>query len=79
LALTDILDIPAILALPWSVLGVGLVLIGFFLLRAVSQFFTLHPIRAVTSVVYALIIALVLSRFGGQIAAMIESPPPVVQ
>ena len=68
----------SILDLPWIVKGPGLGLIAILLLRAVTQFLTIHPIRAATSVVYALIVGLVLSKYGQAIAEFIaqQSPPP---
>ena len=63
----------AVLELPWHIKGPGLALVAFFLFRSFTQFVTLHPIRAITSIVYAFIVAIILSRFGTTIAEWIAS------
>ena len=68
-----------VLELPWIVKGPGIVLIAWFLLRGVTRFITLRPIKGLTNLVYAFIIALVLSRYGNDIALMIQGAPPVSQ
>ena len=67
---TDISD------LPWIVKGPGLILVVLLLLRAFTQVFTLRWVKAATSVVYALVIALVMARFGLQIAEYIGAEQP---
>ncbi len=71
----DIIDylITHISELPWIVKGPGLGLIAFLLLRSFMQVFTLRWIKSATNVVYALIIALGMARFGGDIAEFIKS------
>ena len=71
--ITWAVDIPAILQLPWIVKGPGLLLIVIFLFRSITLFLTLHPIRAITNIVYAFVIALILSRFGVAIGDWIAS------
>ena len=68
--------------LPWIVLGPGLFLIVMFLFKALGQFFRLKWISAIGSILYALIIALILARYGQDIAAYVlnyldklEKPP----
>lgn len=74
--LTSAIDFNKISALPWIVLGPGLFLIFLFLSGALTKFLTLRWIRALTNIVYAFIVALVLSRYGQSIAQMIQGPPP---
>ena len=61
----------SILPLPWIVKGPGLALIAFTLFRSVIQFLTLRWIKSATSIVFALIIALVLARYGTDIAVFL--------
>ena len=61
----------AILPLPWIVKGPGFAMIAWLLLRSVMQFLTLRWIKSATSIVFALIIALVLARYGTDIAAFL--------
>lgn len=67
--------------LPWIVKGPGLALMALLLLRSFTQVFTLRWIKAATNVVYAIVIALGMARFGQQIAEFIEAkqPEPVEQ
>ncbi|MEM9332310.1 MAG: hypothetical protein AAGA53_13360 [Pseudomonadota bacterium] len=62
--------------LPWSVKGVGFALMAFLFLRAVSQFFSLKWIRAATSLVMVLVVALVMARFGQDIASFVANQIP---
>lgn len=79
----DIVDylITNISQLPWIVFGPGLFLIAVFLLKAVGQVFRLRLISVVTNILYAFIVALVMARYGQDIAAfvldVIESQPTV--
>ncbi|MEM9279226.1 MAG: hypothetical protein AAGA76_11685 [Pseudomonadota bacterium] len=74
----DIIDylVTNIAPLPWIVKGTGFVLMAVLVFRAVGQFFSLRWIRAATSLVMALVIALVMARFGQDIAAFIASQSP---
>lgn len=75
----DIIDylITNISELPWNVKGPGLVLIAYFSFRAFTQFLTLRWIRAATTLVYALIVALGMARFGSDIANLITEKQTV--
>lgn len=79
----DIIDylITNVSPLPWIVKGTGLLLMGLLLLRAFTQVFTLRWIKAATNVVYAVIIALGMARFGQDIAdfIMTKQDKPSVQ
>jgi len=74
----DIIDylITHISPLPWIVKGPGFGLMVLLILRAFSQVFTLRWIKAATNVVYAVIIALGMARFGQDIADYLKAPQP---
>ncbi|MEM7216664.1 MAG: hypothetical protein AAF423_14085 [Pseudomonadota bacterium] len=59
--------------LPWTVKGVGFAFIAFLVFRAIGQFFSLRWIRALTSLVMALVVALIMARFGQDIAAYLTN------
>ena len=67
------ISVPNILALPWIVKGPGIVLAALFALRALRSFFSLKLITAATSVIWALAIAIILSRYGQAIATLIQN------
>lgn len=71
----DIIDylITNISPLPWIVKGPGFGLMALLLLRAFTQVFTLRWIKSATNVVYAVIIALGMARFGQDIADFIKA------
>ena len=71
----DIIDylITNIGGLPWSVKGAGFVLMAILFMRAVGQFFSLSWIKAATNLVMVLVVALVMARFGQDIASFISS------
>ena len=71
----DIIDylITNITPLPWIVKGTGLGLMVLLVFRAAGQFLSLRFIKATTSLVTALVVALILARFGQDIAAFIAS------
>ncbi len=73
----DIIDyfITHIGPLPWMVKGTGFAIMALLVFRAFGQFLSLRWIRAVTSLVSALVIALILARFGQDIAAFIATDP----
>lgn len=58
--------------LPWTVKGVGLGLMALLVLSAVGKFLTFRWIKAATNLILALIIALVMARYGTDIAAMLQ-------
>lgn len=66
----DIIDylITNIAPLPWIVKGPGLGLMALMCLRSFTQILTLRWIKAATNLVYAVIIALGMARFGQDIA-----------
>ncbi|MEM7465227.1 MAG: hypothetical protein AAF362_21370, partial [Pseudomonadota bacterium] len=55
--------------------GTGLGLMVLLVLRAAGQFLSLRFIKASTSLVTALVVALILARFGQDIAAFVASHP----
>ena len=73
----DIVDylITHIAPLPWAVKGTGFAIMGLLVLRAAGQFFSLRWIRAATSLVLVLVVALGMARFGEDIAAFVSSEP----
>ncbi|MGI9350585.1 MAG: hypothetical protein ACR2O3_03390 [Rhizobiaceae bacterium] len=73
----DIVDylITHIAPLPWAVKGTGFALMAILALRAAGQFFSLRWIKAVTSLVLILVIALGMARFGEDIAAFVSDKP----
>ncbi len=60
---TNIAEAPHIVRWP------GIFLIALYLLRAFGHIFRLRLISVITNVLYAVIIALLLARYGDQIAA----------
>ena len=50
----------------------GVLMIVFFALRGLVQVFSLNFIRAITNMLYALVLALVLARFGQDISAYLR-------
>ncbi len=79
----DIVDylITNISQLPWIILGPGLLLMAIFTFKAIGYVFRLRLISVVTNLLYAFIVALVMARYGQEIAAfvmdVIESQPTV--
>ena len=73
----DIIDylITHIAPLPWTVKGTGFGLMVLLVLRAAGQFLSLRFIKATTSLVTALVVVLILARFGQDIASLIASQP----
>ncbi len=65
--------INGILESPQIVRWPGIFLIALFLLRAVGQFFRLRLISVAINILYALIIGLVVARYGQEIADFIVS------
>lgn len=66
-----LISISNILELPWLVKGPGLFLIALFLLRAVRCVFSLRLITVLTSLVYAMVFAIILSQAGDAIVQLI--------
>ncbi len=75
--LLSLLSLDRITALPIIVSGPGLLLIFLFLARAVRAVFSLRLITVFTSLVYAFVIALILSQAGEAIVQLlgIEETP----
>ncbi len=69
----SLISLPEILALPWIVQVPGLLLILLFIVRALRSFFSLKLITMATSVIWALAIAIILSRYGQAIATLVQS------
>ncbi len=77
--LMQVINFNTIWALPWIVKGPGLFLMLFFISRSIARILTLNLISGVTNLVYTIIIAIILSRFGRDIAQLIEGAPPIAQ
>ena len=60
-----------IMQLPWIVKGPGLFLIFLFLIKAIGHVFRLRLFSVVTNFLLSVIVALVLARWGQDIAAFI--------
>ena len=73
--LLDIIDylVTHIAPLPWIVKGPGLLFMIALVFRAISQFMSLRWIKAVTSLVMVIVIALIMARFGSDIATFMET------
>lgn len=71
----DLFDylITNILPLPWTVKGPGFLLMILIAFQAVGHFMSLRWISAATSLVTILVLALIMARFGTEIAVWIES------
>ena len=63
--------------LPWIVKGTGFALMAYLVFRSIGQFFSLRWVRAATSLVSVLVIALIMARFGQDIAAFLATEPAV--
>ena len=81
----DLIDYLAtnILPLPWTVKGPGFLLMILLAFQAVGHFLSLRWISAATTLVTILVLALIMARFGTEIAqwieAMIVQNPPQPQ
>ena len=71
----DIVDylITHISPLPWTIKGTGLGLMVLLMFRAFTQFLSLRFIRAATSLVTALVVVLIMARYGQDIAAFLAT------
>ena len=58
--------------LSWTVKGGGLLIMAMLVMRAFGQFFSFRWIKAITSLVVAVVILLALARFGAAIDSFIE-------
>ena len=70
----ELLDylIANIMALPWVIKGPGLFFIFSFLLKSIGHVFRLRLIAAITNFLLSLIIALILARWGVEIAIFVQ-------
>ena len=64
--------------LDWIIKGPGLAIISLFMIRAVVSLFTLRLIRCAVSLTYAFVFAVILSRAGFAIQALMVATPPSV-
>ena len=71
----DIIDylVTHITPLPWTVKGPGMLLMVLLAFRAATQFMSLRWIRAITSLVSIVVVALIMARFGSDIAVFIDT------
>jgi hypothetical protein len=60
------------LALPWHVGVPGMALIALLLWSGVKSALTMRPVRAITRILFALVVALILTQGGDAIVRMIE-------
>lgn len=67
----SLISIPAILALPWYVGLTGLALAALLLFSSVTSLLTLRPIRAVSRLVMAFVVLVILSKGGEAIVQLI--------
>ena len=69
ISLTSILALPPIIKYP------GLLILLFLMVRGVRSILSLRPFRLITSVILFVVVAFILSRFGGAIAMFVETTP----
>lgn len=74
--LLGLVSLSRILALPWYLGIVGLVLIAALLWSAIKSVLTLSPLKAVSRLVTAFVIAVVLSQWGETLVQMFATRPP---
>ena len=74
--LLSLISLEKITALPVILSGPGLLIILLFLVRFVRSLFTLHLITAASSLLFAFVVALVLSQWGEDIAEMLDINDP---
>ena len=73
-ALLSLLSLDNIWHLDWIVKGPGIVIIGLLLWRAVRSLFSFQPLTLITSLLYALMVTVLLSRFGYVVQDLVSSP-----
>lgn len=73
----SLISISSIVALPWSVQIPGLLVLALFFYRGVKSILSLKPFKLITSVIMFVVVAFILSRFGGAIALMFTETLPV--
>ncbi len=74
--LLALISLPKILSLPWYVGMTGLGLIALLLLSSIKSLLTLRVFKAVSRLVLAFVIAVVLTQGGDAIVQMIGQPTP---
>ena len=74
--LLDLISLEKITALPVILSGPGLLIILLFLVRFVRSLFSLHLITAASSLLFAFVIALILSQWGDDIAEILDINDP---
>jgi hypothetical protein len=75
-AMSSLISLETIRNLPWQVGIPGMALIALLLWSAVKSALTMRPVKAVTRIALAFIIAVILTQGGGSIAQMVLAPPP---
>ena len=73
--LSSFISIPNILELPLKVQIPGLVILGLLAWRAFRSLISLRLFKVITSAIMFFVVALVLSRFGNEIALLFENQP----
>ena len=71
-ALAGLISLDAILALPWYVGVTGLILVVLFLISALWSLLTFRIVKAVTRLVLAAVILVILSQGGEAIVQLIH-------
>lgn len=75
----SVIDLPAILALPWYIGITGILAAGLFVWSAFWSLITFKIVRAFTRLIMALAILIILSQGGEAIMQLIGAPPPASQ
>lgn len=73
---TSLVSISAIMELPWYVGLAGLGLVAFFVWSALWSLLKIRPVRALTRLILALALLLILSQAGDAIVQLIGAAPP---
>jgi uncharacterized membrane protein len=73
--LATLVDPARITALPWHIGIPGMLLILLLILSAIRAALSLRPIRAVTRIVLAFVVAVILTQGGDAISALSGNPP----
>jgi len=74
--LISLISFDNILALDWMVKGPGILIIGWFVVRALDSLFKFRFIRAANGLLNAFVLTLILSRAGFAIQTFLLGPPP---
>jgi uncharacterized membrane protein len=73
--LATLIDPSRIAALPWHIGIPGMLVILLLVLSAIRSALSLRPVRAITRIILALAIAIILTQGGDAIASLTGTPP----